>query len=123
MRDESANAVMDLPTPGWDTLPIGAGGRLSCEALAQAAARVRDPACPVRIYAPAIAPQLRIRSGDTEPDALLRHLARFDHQLLAQLVVAGGWKNSAKNESPWLRCWLELATHRNANAFASSYLQ
>lgn len=111
---------LSIDTPGIfdQVLVIGAGGRLSCEALAKAAARVRDPACPVRIYTPTIAPQLRIGSGDTDPDALLRDLSGSDHQLLAQLVVAGGWENSAPNESPWLRCWLELATHRNAQVMA-----
>jgi len=109
---------IDAPGLFAEVLVIGAGGRLSCEALAQAAARVRDPACPVRIYAPAIAPQLRIGSGDTNPSELLRHLARCEAHLLAQLVAEGGWQDSATNESPWLRCWLELAAYRNAQAAA-----
>jgi hypothetical protein len=109
---------IDAPGLFSEVVVIGAGGRLSCEALAQAAARVRDPACPVRIYAPAIAPQLRIGSGDTDPDVLLRHLGRCEAHLLVQLVVARKWEDSATNESPWLRCWLELAAYRNAQAAA-----
>ncbi|MFM7269710.1 MAG: DUF3854 domain-containing protein [Vulcanococcus sp.] len=92
---------------------IGPGGRLTCEHLCQAAARVRDPRCPVEVYAPAIAPALRIGSGDTTPAGLLDHLARCESRLLADLVGAAGWDPAASNESPWLRCWLELAAHRN----------
>lgn len=109
---------IDAPGLFAEVVVIGAGGRLSCEALAQAAARVRDPACPVRIYAPAIAPQLRIGSGDTNHAELLRQLARCEAHLLAQLVAAGSWEANATNESPWLRCWLELAAYRNAQAAA-----
>jgi hypothetical protein len=101
-----------------EALVIGAGGQLAPEHLTQAAGRVRDPACPVRIYAPALAPQMRIGSGDSTPAGLLEHLARCEAQLLAQLVEAGGWESSAKNESPWLRCWLELAAIRNRQAGA-----
>lgn len=96
-----------------EVLVIGAGGRLTCEHLAQAAARVRDPRCPVTIYAPAIAPQLQIGSGDFSPADLLKHLAQTEAQLLAALVGAAGWQPTATNESPWLRCWLEMAAHRN----------
>ena len=96
-----------------EVLVIGAGGRLTCEHLAQAAARVRDPRCPVTIYAPAIAPQLQIGSGDFCPADLLKHLAATEAQLLAALVGAAGWEPTATNESPWLRCWLEMAAHRN----------
>lgn len=116
----SITSGLSIDAPGLfaEVVVIGAGGRLSCEALAQAAARVRDPACPVRIYAPAIAPQLRIGSGDTDPAELLQHLRRCEAHLLAQLVAEGGWQASARNESPWLRCWLELAGYRNAQAAA-----
>ena len=97
---------------------LAAGGRLPAEHLAQAAARVRDPACPVWVYAPAVAPQLRIGSGDTSPARLLEHLARCEARLLADLVGAAGWDSCATNESPWLRCWLEIAAARNAQAAA-----
>lgn len=101
-----------------EVVVIGAGGRLPAEHLAQAAGRIRDPGCPVRIYAPQTAPQLRIGSGDTSPAALLQHLARCESRLLADLVGAAGWEPSATNESPWLRCWLELAAIRNRQAAA-----
>ena len=101
-----------------EVVAIGAGGCLPPEHLAQAAARVRDPLCPVRIYAPANAPKLRIGSGDTTPAALLEHLARCESRLMADLVGAAGWEPSATNESPWLRCWLELAATRNQQALA-----
>lgn len=97
---------------------LAAGGRLPAEHLAQAAARVRDPVCPVFIYAPAQAPQLRIGSGDTNPARLLEHLARCEARLLADLVGAAGWDSCATNESPLLRCWLEIAAARNAQAAA-----
>jgi ribonuclease HI len=103
-----------------EVLVIGAGGRLTCEHIAQAAARVRDPRCPVTIYAPEMAPQLRIGSGDTSPADLLKHLAATEAQLLAALVGAAGWQPSATNESPWLRCWLEMAAHRNRQSHAYS---
>lgn len=103
-----------------EVVVIGAGGRLPAEQLVQAAARVRDPACPVRIYAPAIAPQLRVGSGDTDPAALLKHLARCEAQLLADLVAEGGWDAATPTASPWLRCYLELAAHRNRQSHAYS---
>lgn len=99
-----------------EVVVIGAGGRLLAEHLVQAAGRVRDPACPVRIYAPSIAPQLQIGSGDTSPSALLQHLARCESRLLADLVGAAGWDSADVNESHWLRCWLELAAIRNQQA-------
>lgn len=116
----SITSGLSIDAPGLfaEVVVIGAGGQLAPEHLAQAAGRVRDPACPVRIYAPALAPQLRIGSGDTTPAGLLEHLARCEAQLLAQLVGAGGWEASARNESPWLRCWLELAGIRNQQAGA-----
>lgn len=116
----SITSGLSIDAPGLfdEVVVIGAGGRLPAEHLAQAAGRVRDPACPVRIYAPATAPQLRIGSGDTSPAALLRHLASSEAHLLADLVGAAGWESSASNESPWLRCWLELAAIRNRQAGA-----
>ncbi len=118
----SITSGLSIDAPGVfdEVVVIGAGGRLTCEHLAQAAARVRDPRCPVTIYAPAIAPQLRIGSGDTNPAELLKHLARCEAQLLADLVGPAGWDPATTNESPWLRCWLELAAHRNRQSFAYS---
>lgn len=118
----SITSGLSIDAPGlFDAVVvIGAGGRLPCEALAQAAARVRDPHCPVWIYAPAQAPQLRIGSGDTTPAKLLEHLARCEARLLADLVGAAGWEPATANESPWLRCWLELAAYRNAQSYAYS---
>lgn len=118
----SITSGLSIDAPGLfdEVVVIGAGGRLTCEHLAQAAARVRDPRCPVTIYAPAIAPQLRIGSGDTTPAELLKHLARCEAQLLADLVGPAGWDPAATNESPWLRCWLELAAHRNRQSHAYS---
>ncbi|MFN7230187.1 MAG: DUF3854 domain-containing protein [Synechococcaceae cyanobacterium] len=116
----SITSGLSIDKPGLfaEVVVIGAGGRLPPEHLAQAAGRVRDPACPVRIYCPSIAPQLREGSGDTNPEALLRHLATNEAHLLAALVGAGGWETAAANESPWLRCWLELAATRNAQSHA-----
>lgn len=118
----SITSGLSIDRPGlFDAVVvIGAGGRLTCEHLCQAAARVRDPRCPVEVYAPAIAPALRIGSGDTTPATLLEHLARCEAQLLADLVGAAGWEASATNESPWLRCWLELAAHRNRQSHCYS---
>jgi hypothetical protein len=118
----SITSGLSIDAPGLfdEVVVIGAGGQLPCEALVQAAARVRDPACPVRIYAPATTPQLRIGSGDTNPAALLDHLARCEARLLADLIGAAGWDPAATNESPWLRCWLELAAYRNRQAAAYS---
>ena len=96
------------------------GGTVGPEHLAQAAARVRDPLCPVFVFCPKQSPggALRVGSGDTDPTALLRHLARCEAQLLAQLTAAGGWDPMARNESPWLRCWLELAALKNRQRLA-----
>jgi hypothetical protein len=118
----SITSGLSIDAPGlFDAVVvIGAGGQLTCEHLAQAAARVRDPRCPVEVYAPALAPLLRIGSGDTDPAALLRHLAACEARLLADLVGAAGWEPCATNESPWLRCWLALAAHRNRQSFAYS---
>lgn len=120
----SITSGLSIDAPGlFDAVVvIGAGGQLAPEHLAQAAARVRDPGCPVWLYAPATAPALRIGSGDTTPAALLEHLARSEAQLLADLVGAAGWDRAATNESPWLRCWLEIAATRNgqSHAYAAS---
>jgi hypothetical protein len=118
----SITSGLSIDAPGlFDAVVVlGAGGQLTCEHLAQAAARVRDPRCPVEVYAPAIAPLLRIGSGDTDPAALLQHLAACEARLLADLVGAAGWEPGATNESPWLRCWLELAAHRNRQSYAYS---
>lgn len=120
----SITSGLSIDAPGLfaEVLVIGAGGRVPPEHLAQAAGRIRDPGCPVRIYAPSIAPQLRIGSGDASPAALLQHLARCEARLLADLVGAAGWEPSATNESAWLRCWLEIASARNraAGAYACS---
>ena len=96
------------------------GGTVGPEHLAQAAARIRDPGCPVFAFAPKQSPggALRVGSGDTDPAALLRHLAHCEAQLLAQLTAAGGWDPMARNESPWLRCWLELAALKNRQRLA-----
>lgn len=116
----SITSGLSIDGPGLfdEVVVIGAGGRLPAEHLAQAAGRVRDPACPVRIYAPSIAPQLRIGSGATAPGDLLRDLARCEARLLADLIGAAGWDPAAANESPWLRCWLEVASDRNRQAAA-----
>ena len=96
------------------------GGTVGPEHLAQAAARIRDPGCPVFAFAPKQSPggALRVGSGDTDPAALLRHLAHCEAQLLAQLTAAGGWDPMTRNESPWLRCWLELAALKNRQRLA-----
>ena len=99
---------------------VMSGGHVGPEHVAQAAARVRDPAVPVFAFCPEKAPgdALRVGSGATCPADLLRHLRRLEPQLLADLTAAAGWDPSASNESPWLRCWLELAAMRNRQAAA-----
>ncbi len=96
------------------------GGTVGPENLAQAAARVRDPGCPVFVFCPKQAPgrHLKVGSGDTKPAGLLRHLARCEAQLLADLTAAGGWEPMERNESAWLRCWLELACLKNRQRLA-----
>jgi len=111
---------MDAPGLFDEVVALAPGGQLTAEHVAQAAARVRDPHCPVTIYAPAIAPKLRIGSGATEAAELLQHLATSEARLLAALVGAVAWDPAANNESPWLRCWLEMAAHRNRQSHAYS---
>jgi len=113
---------LSIDAPGLfdEVVAMAPGGQLTAEHVAQAAARVRDPRCPVTIYAPAIAPKLRIGSGGTEAAELLQHLATTEARLLAALVGAVAWNPAANNESPWLRCWLEMAAHRNRQSHAYS---
>jgi len=118
----SITSGLSIDAPGLfdEVVVLAPSGRLTCEHVAQAAARVRDPRVPVTIYAPDKAPQLRIGSGDTNTADLLQHLSRCEARLLADLVGAAGWEPNGSNESPWLRCWLELAVIRNRQSYAYS---
>jgi len=88
-----------------------AGGRIAPEHAAQALARVRSPEVPAWIFAPERCPgaALRVGSGDTEPEALIRNLRAVADPLLGQLEDAG---------DPWLEAWSELGAHRNRQRFA-----
>lgn len=98
------------------------GGTVAPEHVAQAAARVRDTACPVWCFAPERSPgdHLRIGSGDLEPAALLRSLGHTERHLLADLIAAGGYDPETNNPGPWLRCWAALAASRNRARLAYS---
>ena len=98
------------------------GGTVAPHHVAQAAARVRDTACPVWCFAPERSPgdHLRIGSGDLEPAALLRSLGHTERHLLADLIAAGGYDPETNNPGPWLRCWAALAASRNRARLAYS---
>lgn len=96
---------------------VGSGGTIDPEAIAQAAARVRDD-CPRHLYAPERSPgrALRIGSGCFEPQQLLTHQARHGAAIAAQL--AGTVDLAAGTIGPWLPLWAELASASNRKAMA-----
>ncbi|MFM7269068.1 MAG: hypothetical protein ACKOZT_10875, partial [Cyanobium sp.] len=97
---------------------VAAGGTTDPDAVAQAAARVRD-ACPRHLYAPERSPgdQLRTGSGDTDPATLLRHLGNHEAHAVAQLVAAGA-DLERDTVGPWLRLWARLGAHGNRQRLA-----
>ena len=97
---------------------VAAGGTTDPDAVAQAAARVRDD-CPRHLYAPEQSPgaQLRTGSGDTDPAQLLRRLGEHEAATVAQLVAAGVDLERG-TVGPWLQLWAQLAAARNAQRLA-----
>jgi len=98
---------------------VAAGGTTDPDAVAQAAARVRDD-CPRHLYAPESSPgaQLRTGSGDTDPAQLLRRLGEHEAATVAQLLAAGGWNPERNDGGPWLRLWAQLGATRNGQRLA-----
>ena len=98
---------------------VAAGGTTDPDAVAQAAARVRDD-CPRHLYAPEQSPgaQLRTGSGDTDPAQLLRRLGEHEAATVAQLLGAGGWNPERNDSGPWLRLWAQLGAIRNRQRLA-----
>jgi len=84
------------------------GGKIAPEHVAQALARVRCPDVPCYVYAPERCPgdALRVGSGDTSPEELLRNCGAV---LRRKLEAAG---------NPWLKAWAELGAIRNKQNFA-----
>lgn len=101
--------------PGhFHAVMVAAGGTTDANAVAQAAARVRDD-CPRIVYAPARSPgnALRLGCGSSDPDQILSHLG--DHAaLVGQLLTAGGYRIGAPVTGPWLPLWAKLAGQQNA---------
>jgi hypothetical protein len=93
---------------------VAAGGTTDPNAVAQAAARVRDD-CPRHLFAPAQSPgaQLRTGSGDTDPARLLQSLSEHEAATVAQLMAAGGWSPGRNDAGPWLPLWAQLAAILN----------
>jgi len=98
---------------------VFAGGTTSPEAVAQAAARVRD-GCPRHVYAPERSPgsALRIGSGTIDPAALIHHLHQHEAAAVAQLLAAGNWSPTSNSAGPWLPLWAELAATQNRQRLA-----
>jgi hypothetical protein len=94
-----------------------AGGTTDPEAVAQAAARVRDD-CPRHLYAPERSPGNARRQGcgSFEAAELQRHQSRHGAAILAQL--AGSVDVEAGTAGPWLPLWLKLAAISNRQAAA-----
>ena len=97
---------------------VAAGGTTDPDAVAQAAARVRDD-CPRHLFAPEQSPgaQLRTGSGDTDPAQLLRRLGEHEAATVAQLVAAGVDLQQGTT-GPWLPLWAQLGAVRNAQRLA-----
>ncbi len=106
--------------PGhFDAVMVHAGGCSDPDAVAQAAARVRD-GCPRHLYAPARSPggKLQVGSGDLDPRALVRHLRDHQAALLGELVGACNWDPAANSAGAWLPLWALLAAHQNRQRLA-----
>lgn len=101
----------------FEAVFVGSGGTIDPEAIAQAAARVRDD-CPRHLYAPDTSPggYLRHGSGCFEAQQLLTHQARHGAAIAAQL--AGTVDLQTGTIGPWLPLWAELAALSNRKALA-----
>ena len=102
----------------FEAVFVMAGGTTDPEAVAQAAARVRDD-CARHLFAPQRSPgdHLRIGSGDTDPAQLRRRLGEHEAATITQLLAAGG-DFEAGTTGPWLRLWAQLAAVRNGQRLA-----
>jgi hypothetical protein len=100
---------------------VGSGGTTDPEAVAQAAARVRDD-CPRYVYAPDRSPgaALRVGCGSFDPQELLHHQAQHGAAIAAQLV--GTMDLATGTQGPWLPLWAAMAaaTNRKAAAYAAT---
>ncbi len=102
----------------FDAVMVAAGGITEPDAIAQAAARVRDD-CPRHLFAPEQSPgnHLRTGSGDGDPDAVLRHLGQHEALTVAQLVAAGADLERG-TVGPWLRLWARIVALLNRQRLA-----
>jgi len=89
------------------------GGTIAPEHVSQALARVRCPEVPAWVFAPETAPLIRIRSGSTNPDDLIKHLRAVSDPLLAALLEAAA-------DGAFLKAWAALEAQRNRQSFAYS---
>lgn len=116
---------LSIPAGPFDAVVMLASGTQAVEAVAQAAARVRDPNCPVYLFAPekALPGHLEIGSGDTDPRQLLRNLSDHESVVLRDLI-AGNHDPTANDPAPFLTYWLERSTLRNrqTHAYCASIL-
>ena len=96
---------------------VAAGGTTDPEAVAQAAARVRDD-CPRHLFAPDRSPgdALRVGSGSFEAQQLLTHQGHHGAAIVAQLAAAADLQT--RTIGPWLPLWAELAAACNRKALA-----
>jgi hypothetical protein len=110
-------SVDDLPGH-FAAVMVAAGGTTDPDAVAQAAARVRDD-CPRHLYAPERSPggELRTGSGDPNPTKLLRRLGEHEKAIVTQLVAAGVDLERG-TVGPWLLLWAQLAATRNRQRLA-----
>jgi len=97
---------------------VAAGGTTDPDAVAQAAARVRDD-CPRHLFAPTASPgrALMVGSGDTDPAQLLRRLGEHEAVAVAQLVAAGADLERGTT-GPWLPLWARLGATTNGQRLA-----
>jgi hypothetical protein len=97
---------------------VAAGGTTDPEAVAQAAARVRDD-CPRHLYAPERSPgaALRVGCGSFDPATVMRHLQDHEAAAVAQLLAAG-WSAGTNDAGPWLPYWAQWAARRNGQRLA-----
>jgi hypothetical protein len=100
---------------------VGSGGTTDPEAVAQAAARVRDD-CRRYVYAPDRSPgaALRVGCGSFDPQELLHHQAQHGAAIAAQL--ASTMDLATGTQGPWLPLWAAMAaaTNRKAAAYAAT---
>jgi len=89
------------------------GGTIAPEHVSQALARVRCPEVPAWVFAPETASLIRMGSGSTNPDELIRHLRAVSDPLLGALQESGP-------EEAFLKAWAALGAQRNRQSFAYS---